>query len=957
MNSQNYWNNNPGKFRILVLLMSAVLISFVIYNTVNYSTTIFSGTHYMRLPSKFYVKKALILRNKNNSNDTIPVGSFLKKINEKSFDNFEDYQNTIKSINPVSSITLTIFNISKAKLLVDLDTQNSIDSLSDNYVVLKSDLPDDFIRFIPSGSFIGYIVPQGATDRAGLKAGDVLFTIKDNEIKFLENDNKEIMTIDFLKYFRNLPKDEAIPYKILRSNETQIINVWLSTFGIPTITFFVLICGLSIFILGIFYGLKRPKFIAARIISVAFVILGFEISSSLTINPPDFDLFSFLILLFNNLALIIFLPILFHSLFYFPDINAKFIKNKWYLRISYILALMTTLVFLFYYFTDFMKLEGVLITVLLAINIVYYFVIRVINSRFELSENKRVSILINSLWLLIFIISFIKPILMPFGITEYPTWTQYNFLILLSIPLVYLYFTWRYRLLDIDLNIRRNIQYFILSVLWKIILPVIFIFLLWKISNLNINFPDIKFSAISIEISSSPLEKASNIFYNKILLILIAIISGAILYKVGTKGQNFLDKKFYRDKFNYKYAQDVLIKLFQSKLTLESLAQIIVEKVSELLRVKFAGVIFSTDIKTVWEGKIFCYNNLESRSYELLFDNNFIDAIRNFRGAFTVHYLPIGIKEFLQEKNFTYIIPIRINERLLGALFIGEKLSETPLKGDDFEFLSTIVTYTSVAVENAFLYEELTKRERIKKELEIAHKIQVASLPQHVPEIPGLEIFATSIPALEVGGDFYDFLNGEINGFTIVMGDVSGKGTSAALYMSKVQGIFQTLHEFNLSPVKLLIRANKLLYKHIDSKSYITAVGANFNTEQKTMCFARAGHLPLYYYSYKLNEIRKIQPNGIGLGLSDKNIFDYSIEEIKLEYFAGDIFLLVSDGVTEAMNRAGEQFGEKRLLDLVNINHGSNSKKLVEDIMDSVQSFSSDTNQYDDITVVIVKSI
>jgi phosphoserine phosphatase RsbU/P len=189
------------------------------------------------------------------------------------------------------------------------------------------------------------------------------------------------------------------------------------------------------------------------------------------------------------------------------------------------------------------------------------------------------------------------------------------------------------------------------------------------------------------------------------------------------------------------------------------------------------------------------------------------------------------------------------------------------------------------------------------------------------------------------------------------MGDVSGKGTSAALYMSKVQGIFQTLHEFDLSPIKLLTRANHLLYKHIDSKSYITAVGANFDTINKTLSFARAGHLPLYYYNHNLKEIRKIQPCGMGLGLSERNIFDYSIEEIKIDYSEGDIFMFVSDGVIEALNRTGEQFGEIKLLELVKKNAEFGAKQMVEDILDSVKTFSSDMGQFDDITVVVVKSV
>jgi serine phosphatase RsbU (regulator of sigma subunit) len=188
------------------------------------------------------------------------------------------------------------------------------------------------------------------------------------------------------------------------------------------------------------------------------------------------------------------------------------------------------------------------------------------------------------------------------------------------------------------------------------------------------------------------------------------------------------------------------------------------------------------------------------------------------------------------------------------------------------------------------------------------------------------------------------------------MGDVSGKGTSAALYMSKVQGIFQTLNEFNLSPLKLLIGANKLLYKHIDSKSYITAVGANFYPSEKKVLFARAGHLPLYHFDAYSNAFRKIQPGGIGLGLGDNLLFISNLEEVAINYRKGDIFLFVSDGIIEAMNRDGELYGETRLFENVISNSGNPSGAICSRIIDSVRDFSAAGIENDDMTVVVVKS-
>lgn len=957
MTGDKFWDRNTGKFRLLITVMSVLFATVIIYNMITFASAIFSGTVYMQLPSKLYINKDISLKKIDNTVSTIPAGSFLISINGKSASTQEEYDNIINNLKKDDPVLLKILNFNKSNLFSETKGSAYFDAYSDTLYVYKSGIPENYIRYLSNGgSFIGYVIYDGATYQAGLKAGDVLLSIKDRDVKMLPIPEADGFDKDFYRFFRNLSKEEPIPYRILRSGETMTVNVWLATFGISTLSFFVVICGMSFLVVGLFYGIKKPNFIPSRLIAVAFTLIGFEIAASLNLGFADFDVYNFIKIYVTNVIVIFFQPLIFHSLLYFPDVKTKLLENKWHLRITYLIAFITFAVFSFLYFTDINRLDGGLIMFMVIANMIYYTVVRFIYAK-GVTDKNRVSRKISFIWIAVYLSVFFIPVLGFFKVKIHSPLAEYNFFFLFLIPAAYLYFTWRYRLLDIDFHLRRNIQYVFITVLWKTILLGLFVFVLWKTSFLNLSFPNIKFSTSSIEILSAPLDVSTNLFYNKLVFILVAFLSGVLIYKSGKWGQDFFDRKFYRQKFDYKYAQEELVRLFQKKFTLESLARVIVEKVSTLVRVKTAGVVFSGESKKVWDGRIFCYNNKEEKQSIINMEHKYFESIRGFKGTFTVNYLPAESKEFLESKGFLNVIPIKVNERLLGALFIGEKLSETPLKGDDFEFLSAIVTSTSIAVENAFLYEELTKRERMKRELEIAHNIQVASLPQNVPVVPGLDIFATSIPALEVGGDFYDFLNGTANGLTIVMGDVSGKGTSAALYMSKVQGIFQTLHEFDLSPVKLMTRANHLLYKHIDSKSYITAIGANFDTLNKTLSFARAGHLPLYYYNHNIKEIRKIQPNGMGLGLSEKNIFDYSIEEIKIEYSTGDIFLFVSDGVLEALNRAGEQYGEAKLLELVKINSESDTKKIVNDILDSVKSFTSDTSQYDDITVVAVKSI
>ena len=134
---------------------------------------------------------------------------------------------------------------------------------------------------------------------------------------------------------------------------------------------------------------------------------------------------------------------------------------------------------------------------------------------------------------------------------------------------------------------------------------------------------------------------------------------------------------------------------------------------------------------------------------------------------------------------------------------------------------------------------------------------------------------------------------GQDNRLTVVLGDVSGKGTSAALYMSKIQGILRTLNEFDLSPKDLFIRTNRLLFGNIENKAYITAIAASFDSQNHQITLARAGHLPLYKYDSKSGKIETIHTKGMGLALAYEGSFNSLIEEVNLNFIKGDIFLFI----------------------------------------------------------------
>jgi len=390
---------------------------------------------------------------------------------------------------------------------------------------------------------------------------------------------------------------------------------------------------------------------------------------------------------------------------------------------------------------------------------------------------------------------------------------------------------------------------------------------------------------------------------------------------------------------------------------MEALAQGIVQTLGALMAVKRVGVIFFRDQSACCCQEAFGFDGSLWRQLCLSIETELAGALATLRNARNVDDLPERVKAELKHLEFHLVVPIHSNSRLIGAILLGEKESESAFHQEDFDFLASASMQASVAIENAFLYEELAVQERLRHELEIARRIQLESLPQRTPQIAGLDIAGISQPALEVGGDYFDYLNGVGQQFTVIVGDVSGKGTSAALYMSKVQGILRSLYGFGLGPRELLVRANQLLYGDIERKSFITALGVSFDTARLTILVARAGHLPLYRYRASTAEVEQITPRGLGLALNDGAVFADELEELRMSYAPGDILLFVTDGVTEARRSDGEQFGEQRVEQMLR-EYGSESASTIRDaLLNSVAAFARGERQHDDQTIVVVKAL
>ncbi|HHS12802.1 MAG TPA: hypothetical protein ENN03_03420 [bacterium] len=249
----------------------------------------------------------------------------------------------------------------------------------------------------------------------------------------------------------------------------------------------------------------------------------------------------------------------------------------------------------------------------------------------------------------------------------------------------------------------------------------------------------------------------------------------------------------------------------------------------------------------------------------------------------------------------------------------------------------------------------ITERVRMSKELEIARQVQMRLLPKTRPRIEGFEVAGMCLPAREGGGDYFDFIEFDNHRLGIVIGDVSGKGVPAAIYMTLTKGIVQSYANGKLSPRNVLIKINNLLYRTIDRNAFVSLFYAVLDSKQRTLNYSRAGHNPILYYRHQTSDIRLLEPEGIALGLDSGPQFENAVKEETIRLSSKDLLVFYTDGFTEAMDRNQNEYGEERLKQCVLKNHDLPVEALYEAIIADVRSFVKDAPQNDDMTMIFLR--
>jgi sigma-B regulation protein RsbU (phosphoserine phosphatase) len=294
-------------------------------------------------------------------------------------------------------------------------------------------------------------------------------------------------------------------------------------------------------------------------------------------------------------------------------------------------------------------------------------------------------------------------------------------------------------------------------------------------------------------------------------------------------------------------------------------------------------------------------------------------------------------------------VPLRVKNKMQGILTVFNKRSNEQFSSNDQKLLSIIASQSSQIIENARLLEEERNLRVMQEEMKLAKQTQLNLLPKEIPKIPGYSIAAKTISAKEVGGDYYDIIKMDDEHFAFCLGDVTGKGMPAAMLMSNIQATLRAQIQNEYSLAETLFRSSNLLYARTEPTKFVTLFLGTMNSESNEIYFSNAGHDPPFHFTK--GDLNNLKTGGMLLGAFP----DAQYEQEKIIMSPGDLLILFSDGITEAMNHENKEFSEEKLIDVIRNNTDTEPELFIEKIVTAVKEHSGSTPQYDDMTLMIIK--
>jgi sigma-B regulation protein RsbU (phosphoserine phosphatase) len=302
-------------------------------------------------------------------------------------------------------------------------------------------------------------------------------------------------------------------------------------------------------------------------------------------------------------------------------------------------------------------------------------------------------------------------------------------------------------------------------------------------------------------------------------------------------------------------------------------------------------------------------------------------------------------------------VPLRYRERILGTIYVDNRIQAGLFGQADLDLLNAIAYSAATAIENARLYRVAVEKGRLEREIQMARQVQASLLPTQVPQIPGWEFVARWLPARQVAGDYYDFIEAADGNLGMVVADVSDKGMPAALFMALTRSFVRASVDASLPPRDGMLRANRLICADSESGMFVTLFYALLEAERNALTYINAGHNPPLYFQMGKRPgqgaLSRLGRTGMALGVDDGAVYD----QRTLALNPGDFVVMYTDGVTDAFNPQGESFGMDRLESLILANRDRSAAEIVDAVERAVQNFTAAAPLFDDITLLVARRI
>src|SRR5438067_7912502 len=299
--------------------------------------------------------------------------------------------------------------------------------------------------------------------------------------------------------------------------------------------------------------------------------------------------------------------------------------------------------------------------------------------------------------------------------------------------------------------------------------------------------------------------------------------------------------------------------------------------------------------------------------------------------------------------------PLLYGKQNMGVLALGNGRMGAPFSQSDFVVFKSISEQSAFALYNAIIYSEANEKKRLDHDLEIARDIQRILLPSEAPAVPGFEISGINVPARQVSGDYFDYIKVDDQRLGVAIADVSGKGVPASLIMAICRSVLRSQAAQNPSPADVLQKVNRQLYPDIKEDMFISMAYLILDHAHNGVVLSRAGHDAPLLYKSSSQTVTPLKPPGMVLGIDSGSVFDRLTSDVAVPLERDDCLVLYTDGVTEAIDTQGDEFGIERTIQAVRASALNGAPAIVNRLIDDLRTFVGSQSQNDDITLIAIR--